>query len=44
LSPTLVAARRSIPSLADDELRSSNWGVILASMGHEMQYSRLFRS
>jgi urease accessory protein len=44
LSPTLVAASRSIPALADDELRSSNWGVILASMGHETQYSRLFRS
>jgi urease accessory protein len=44
LSPTLIAASRSIPALTDDELRSSNWGVILASMGHETQYSRLFRS
>jgi urease accessory protein len=44
LSPALVEASRSIPALADDELRSSNWGMILASMGHETQYSRLFRS
>jgi urease accessory protein len=44
LNPVLVEASRSIPALADDDLRSSNWGMILASMGHETQYSRLFRS
>jgi urease accessory protein len=44
LSPALMEASRAIPALADDELRSSNWGMILASMGHETQYSRLFRS
>jgi urease accessory protein len=44
LNPVLVEASQSIPALADDDLRSSNWGMILASMGHETQYSRLFRS
>jgi urease accessory protein len=44
LSPVLIEASRAIPALADDELRSSNWGMTLASMGHETQYSRLFRS
>jgi urease accessory protein len=44
LSPVLLEASRAIPALSDDELRSSNWGMILSSMGHETQYSRLFRS
>jgi urease accessory protein len=44
LSPAILAASQVIPSLADRDLRSSNWGVVLASMGHETQYSRLFRS
>jgi urease accessory protein len=44
LSPIIIDASDAIPQLKDDELRSSNWGVILASMGHETQYSRLFRS
>lgn len=44
LSPMLLAASQAIPRLADGDLRSSNWGAILASMGHETQYSRLFRS
>ncbi len=44
LTPAMIAARDGILTLRDDELRSSNWGVILASMGHETQYSRLFRS
>lgn len=30
--------------LKDDELAVSNWGQVIASMRHETQYSRLFRS
>jgi urease accessory protein len=30
--------------VADDELGAANWGLALASMAHETQYSRLFRS
>jgi urease accessory protein len=33
-----------IITLEDDALESCNWGLSLASMAHEMQYSRLFRS
>lgn len=44
LSPIIMAASEAILGLKDNDLRSSNWGVILASMGHETQYSRLFRS
>jgi urease accessory protein len=34
----------AIVTLEDDELESCSWGLSLASMAHEMQYSRLFRS
>jgi urease accessory protein len=30
--------------LSDDQLSSCSWGLALASMAHETQYSRLFRS
>jgi len=33
-----------ILALQDDELESCNIGLVLASIGHETQYSRLFRS
>ncbi len=33
-----------IINLHDDELSCCSWGLSLASMGHEQQYTRLFRS
>jgi urease accessory protein len=33
-----------ILNLQDHELESCNWGLAIASMNHEYQYSRLFRS
>lgn len=33
-----------VMNLHDDELSCCSWGLSLASMGHEQQYSRLFRS
>ncbi|GAB4281644.1 MAG: urease accessory protein UreF [Oscillatoriaceae cyanobacterium] len=44
LQPILVAAAQDILTVADDELSSCTWGLALASMHHETQYSRLFRS
>jgi urease accessory protein len=41
--PIVVSADRSL-NLPDDQLFSCNWGLALASMTHETQYSRLFRS
>ena len=35
---------QEILSLTDDELSCCNWGLALASMAHETQYTRLFRS
>lgn len=37
-------AAHTAQCLADEELGVSNWGLALASMAHETQYSRLFRS
>ena len=37
-------AAHDATSIADDDLAVSNWGQALASMRHETQYSRLFRS
>ncbi len=37
-------AATEIISLEDDELNSCSWGLALASMAHETQYTRLFRS
>ncbi|MGQ9870092.1 urease accessory protein UreF [Leptodesmis sp.] len=44
LQVPLQAAIDDILRLPDDELDSCGWGLALASMAHECQYSRLFRS
>ncbi|HIK11724.1 MAG TPA: urease accessory protein UreF [Oscillatoriaceae cyanobacterium M33_DOE_052] len=44
LQPILVAAAQDILTVADEDLSSCTWGLSLASMHHETQYSRLFRS
>lgn len=40
----LSSATQDILSLDDDDLNSCGWGLSLASMAHETQYTRLFRS
>jgi urease accessory protein len=42
-TPIATCADRSL-NLPDDRLFSCSWGLALASMAHETQYSRLFRS
>lgn len=44
LQPELERSAMAIPLLRDDELETCGWGLSLASMTHETQYSRLFRS
>lgn len=44
LQPELERAAIAIPLLQDDELETCGWGLSLATMAHETQYSRLFRS
>ena len=44
LHPQLEHSAAAILALTDDELSSCGWGLALASMAHETQYSRLFRS
>ncbi len=44
LQPTLEHAMEEVLTLQDDDLSSCGWGLALASMTHETQYSRLFRS
>ncbi|NJP10772.1 MAG: urease accessory protein UreF [Leptolyngbyaceae cyanobacterium RU_5_1] len=44
LQPTLEQVTKEILTLQDDDLNSCGWGLALASMAHETQYSRLFRS
>lgn len=44
LQPLISAAVQEILVLADDELSCCSWGLSLASMQHETQYTRLFRS
>ncbi|MBS0017585.1 MAG: urease accessory protein UreF [Arthrospira sp. SH-MAG29] len=44
LSPTLTEISQQILLLNDDDLVSCSWGLGLASMAHEIQYTRLFRS
>lgn len=44
LQTQLEAATQNILTLQDHELSSCGWGLALASMAHEAQYSRLFRS
>lgn len=44
LHPHLIHAAEEIFALEDDNLSSCGWGLALASMAHETQYTRLFRS
>lgn len=44
LQPNLEQAAYTALTLDDDELASVGWGLAIASMNHEVQYSRLFRS
>ncbi len=44
LHANISDAATEIISLEDDELSSCSWGLTLASMAHETQYTRLFRS
>ncbi len=44
LQPDLEQAVTVILDLPDDRLESCGWGLAIASMTHETQYSRLFRS
>jgi urease accessory protein len=44
LQPLINDATASILALEDDNLSCCSWGLSLASMAHETQYTRLFRS
>ncbi|MBD0385269.1 MAG: urease accessory protein UreF [Nostoc sp. C3-bin3] len=44
LQPLFSTAALEILALEDDELACCSWGLSLASMQHETQYTRLFRS
>ena len=44
LHRNLNCATREILTLEDEDLNSCGWGLSLASMAHETQYTRLFRS
>ena len=44
LQPHIADIAREVMHLADDELEACTWGLSLASMAHEIQYARLFRS
>lgn len=44
LNPTIIQTSDKILTLNDDDLVSCSWGLGLASMAHEVQYTRLFRS
>ncbi len=44
LHGNLTEAASEITLLQDEELTSCGWGLALASMAHETQYTRLFRS
>lgn len=44
LNSNIAAASQEILTLEDDDLSSCGWGLALASMAHETQYTRLFRS
>jgi urease accessory protein len=41
---SILDSTEKILALEDDELSSCSWGLALASMAHETQYTRLFRS
>jgi urease accessory protein len=44
LGPVLESTALAVLALPDDDLESCGYGLALASMAHETQYSRLFRS
>ncbi len=44
LGTRLSVATQEVLALEDDQLSSCGWGLALASMAHETQYTRLFRS
>jgi urease accessory protein len=44
LQPAIQHAVEQVLELPDEDLNSCGWGLSLASMKHETQYSRLFRS
>ena len=44
LQPLLTTTVEEILIMEDDDLGCCNWGLSLASMQHEIQYTRLFRS
>jgi urease accessory protein len=44
LQPLLNQVQAEILQMTDDELSCCSWGLSLASMQHETQYTRLFRS
>ncbi|MBS9390501.1 MAG: urease accessory protein UreF [Dolichospermum sp. WA123] len=44
LQPLLITTVGEILTMEDDDLGCCNWGLSLASMQHETQYTRLFRS
>ncbi|MBD2363733.1 urease accessory protein UreF [Anabaena minutissima FACHB-250] len=44
LQPLITSATLEIMELEDDDLSCCSWGLSLASMQHETQYTRLFRS
>jgi urease accessory protein len=44
LNPDFTRCTQEILALEDEQLSSCGWGLALASMAHETQYTRLFRS
>ncbi|BCL35068.1 urease accessory protein UreF [Nostoc sp. MS1] len=44
LQPLIIHTEVEIIALKDDEIACCSWGLSLASMQHETQYTRLFRS
>lgn len=44
LRDRFAASSQEILGLTDESLDSCNWGLTMASMAHETQYTRLFRS
>ncbi|WP_421656438.1 urease accessory protein UreF [Leptothermofonsia sp. ETS-13] len=44
LNPVLEQMAQEVLNIQDEDLSTCGWGLALASMAHETQYSRLFRS
>ncbi len=44
LRDLLIEVTEEVLTLEDDDLNSCGWGLALASMAHQTQYTRLFRS